>query len=311
MRVLGLAVFVLAVALAISRLGLILHELVGHGLLAELFGAEVTAWSLHAFGGGWVRHQPGVLTGAAAHLVQLGGIVVELAAAAGAALASRRVRGLARLGLAAAAAAFALHAGWYLAAGTFHGFGDGWRLHRELGAARLALVVPVAIAIVAGTFVAARRLAGALRGHAPAATPRGQLAVAGAALALGLGAHAALLGGELALRTDRTYQATMRTAGERTVDRELAIRVETAERRGRPLDPRAVRAARRQLEERHRELPVGAGLIGAMAIAAIFGVARSRPAARPAPVPPRALALAAAIAAASVAIVVVIDLAAP
>ena len=307
MHVLGLAAFVLAIALAISRIGLVLHELVGHGVLAVAAGSRVTGWSLHAFGGGWIGYDRR-LGETAAHAVQVGGLAVELVAAVLCALVTRRTNGLVRLGFAASACALAIHAGWYLAAGTYHGFGDGWLLHRELGAARFGIVVPVAIATVVGTYLAARRLAGAVRALVPVVEPRRQLAAATVAIALGLGGHAALLGAELALREDRTYTATMRTAGQRAADRELAIRVETAERAGRPLD---VRAARRELERKHRQFPFAATLIGAMVAAAIAGIARSRPAPAPSPVPARAIAIAAIVALVSVALVVGLDIASP
>ena len=312
MRVLALSVLVLALALAISRAGLLVHEVVGHGVVAHLLGGEVTGWSLHALGGGWVGFKGAAAwSEGARYAVQLGGIVVELAAAGALAGVARRARGVAGLGVAAAAWALAIHAGWYLAAGTYHGFGDGARLHHALGAARLAVVVPAALAIVAGAFVAGRAVGVRLRRHAPAATPRRQLALTLAAVALGAGAHGALTGAERALREDRAYRAVMRTAGERAVERELAVRAAAAERAGRAIDARELAAARRALERRHRQLPVGAGLAVAVVVAALAGIARSRPAPDATPPPPRALAAAVAVAVALIAVVLIVDALAP
>ncbi|MCB9563391.1 MAG: hypothetical protein H6708_23575 [Kofleriaceae bacterium] len=167
--VVGLAALVLAIALGISRLGLIAHELVGHGVTARLAGGHVTGWRLHLFGGGWLgyRAEP-PLRGAAGWLVQLGGIGVELTlAAALAALwaASPRLRAAPTAALAVTAAAWALatHAAWYLAAGTYHGFGDGWGLHQALGADRLGLAGPVAAAGIAAALVGGRAVGRRLR----------------------------------------------------------------------------------------------------------------------------------------------------
>lgn len=307
-----LAALVLAIGLTTSRLGLIAHELVGHGLIAVGLGGELTGWRLFAFGGGWVGFRPDPGDGQLAlYLVQMGGIAVELVLAVACGLWARRQRGVAQLALASAAWSLVLHAGWYLSAGTFHGFGDGWLLHHRMGSARLAVVVPAAAAIIAGTYVAARRLTHALRGLTTATAPRRQLAIVAAALVLGIGGHAALTAGELQLRPDRNYRSTMRTAGQRAVDRDLAVEVARAEQAGRPLDRPAVARIRRDLDRRHRQFPFGALLVGAMALAAITGAAGSRPATTSAPPGRQTLAIAAALTAASIALVVLIDSLAP
>ena len=48
---LGWSAFVLATSLIATRIGLLLHELVGHGLVSMALGGELDDWSLHAFGG--------------------------------------------------------------------------------------------------------------------------------------------------------------------------------------------------------------------------------------------------------------------
>jgi hypothetical protein len=310
-----LTALVLALALVISRLGLVAHELLGHGLVASMTGGDVNAWSLHWFGGGWLGFtRARGATGVGLYAVEMGGIAVELllglACAAAARVTKRRStspgpRTLA-LALGGAAWALVLHAGWYLAAGTYHGFGDGWVLHRRLGDPRLAIVIPVAVAIVVGAAIAGARVGRALRAHVPG-SPRRQLAIAAGALALALGAHAALTLTELQLRTDRPYQRTMRTAAQRAVERELATLVATSEVAGRPMDAREVAAARRKLERQHRQLPVGPILIALIGIAAAGGIARSRPAEVGTPPSNRVLVAAAAACAASIALVIVLD----
>ncbi len=308
-----LAVLVFAIALAVSRFGLVLHELVGHGVTAAALGADVTGWHLYVFGGGWLGFERATaFQDGEAFAVYLGGIAVELVVAAALAAFAARRDGVARLAIGGAAWALALHAGWYLAAGTFHGFGDGWLLHQRLGAgARGAVVAVTGAAIVIGAFVAGRRVAGALRRLAPASTPRRQLAVIAAALGLGLAGHAALTFAELRLRPDVTYGLTMRTSGERAVDRELAITIARAEEAGAPLDRAAVARARRALAKQHRQAPVGAVLLAGMLIAAVIGAARSVPAEAPSAPSTRSVVTAGAVAAASIALVMVLAALAP
>ncbi len=313
-QLLSLAAVLLGIAITISRLGLIAHELIGHGAAAEALGSDVTAWGLYLFGGGWISYEhPAPLRGAAPWIISLGGIGVELVLAAGGALLARRARGAAALALSAAAWALAIHAGWYLAAGAFHGFGDGAVLHRALGDGRLWFAIPVALISVAAAYLAGRATGGRLRAMTPAASRGRQLATVAAALALALGAHAALTLGELRLRADPTYQAVMQTAGERTAARELAVELASAERAGRPLDDAAARRERDRLRRRHRQLPFGPGLLVALALAAAAGIVRSRASeagrdedAGRAP-SPRVAALALACAAASVVLVAALD----
>src|SRR5687767_7376990 len=75
--VLRLAGLLAAVALATSRLGLLVHELLGHGGVAVAAGGEVIEVRLFWFAGGWIRytlpaHSPAWLA------VWMGGIAIEL-----------------------------------------------------------------------------------------------------------------------------------------------------------------------------------------------------------------------------------------
>src|SRR5450432_3773037 len=139
--VLRLAGLLALVALATSRIGLLAHELLGHGGAALAVGADVTEVQLFWFAGGWIRyHLPGAPM-ASALVIAMGGIAVELAcgtllavAARGTTLGRRLVRGI--------GAALVVHGSWYLATGAWHGYGDGVQLYHVLGNARY----PVAIA---------------------------------------------------------------------------------------------------------------------------------------------------------------------
>src|SRR6185312_6887821 len=74
--VLRLGALLACVALATTRLGLLAHELVGHGGTAMAVGGKVTEVRLFWFAGGWIRYAgiPGV---AASLAVAMGGIAVE------------------------------------------------------------------------------------------------------------------------------------------------------------------------------------------------------------------------------------------
>ncbi len=277
-----LALFALGVALVTSRVGLLAHELVGHGGAATATGARVREVHLYLTAGGWISYdRDGPWTWPAALTVQLAGIAIELALAAAAAIAARRARGPLAVALGGAALGLALHAGFYLAAGTYHGVGDGALLHRALGGARPWLAAPVGVALVALAFVGARRLATTVRAWLPARSTAGQVAALAVALAVAGGGHAALAATELALRPSPTYQAIMKPARERAIDRDLARWAEAEAARGRPPTPPAVAAQRRALAADRSELPFGWVLGVALALATGLGAARGHP--RPAP----------------------------
>jgi hypothetical protein len=66
-------------------------------------------------------------------------------------------------------AALAIHAAWYLAAGTWHGFGDGALLRRELGDARIPVALAAGAAAVAMSYAGARAVIGVLAAMVPGA----------------------------------------------------------------------------------------------------------------------------------------------
>lgn len=315
-RALVLAAVFTLVALATSRVALVGHELVGHGLLAVALGADLVAYRLFLFGGGWVSYRwpEGPPGGGESLAVALGGIGLELVAGAIAlAVAARCRRPVARVGLLASATILLLHAGFYLAAGTHHGFGDGRAVHHALGAWRPLLVVPVAIAVVAGGFLLAARLAREVTGWVEG-RPLARAGQIAAAAVLAAGAHGALTYGERALTRDDSYARIMEHQSVRLIARDLDRFAEEARQlRGRAPTPEELAAARAALEQRHRPFPLAPLLAVALGLACIAGLWRS--AVRPPPEPrePRwRLALAPAlVCAASLALVAVLEALAP
>jgi hypothetical protein len=323
---LRLAAFAAAVALITSRIGLVVHELVGHAAAANALGAGVDDVELYWFAGGWVRYDRDTLWSLGDVLVvQLGGITLQLAGGLAALAWGRRLRRRPRksavsavigteapaspsqgwLGVAVTGfgAGWLIHAAAYLAIGTWHGFGDGTTLHRVLGAWRPAVAIPAAALAIAATFLAARAVAGRLAATIPTASRGRQLALFAVALAIAGGLHAGAARAELAVRADATYGAIMKPARDRTIDRDFQAWL--AEQRARGVDPDAALRdrERRRLERARPRSPFGAIVIAAIALAGLAGAVTSRRR-EPAALDRRALATAAAVAAAAIAVVI-------
>jgi len=308
------------IGLATSRLSLVLHELVGHGGAAVLMGGRLVDYRLFLFGGGWVRTESsGPQRDAAfAIAVSMAGIALEIAAAAAALaiaarLRRRRAAPLAQLALVGFATADLLHAGFYFAVGTYHGFGDGRALHAALGAARAWLVWPSAIGVAFAAFLLARRLTRLTFGWVAARSRAGRaLALISATLVAAL-AHGALTWSERRMTGDAIYSRIMQPEGERRLEREVARRAAEARRQGGALGEDELAALRSELERRERRLPLGAILAGALVLACGFGVWRGLASSsgddeREARAPPwRALARLAAAAGAALALVAALE----
>jgi hypothetical protein len=305
---LRLAALLAAAVLALSRAGLIVHEWAGHGGAAIACGGTITGVRLFWFAGGWVRYRVPGMTPAEDLAIALGGIAIESAIGLALWLALRRRSilgpGLGSRLVRAAGAALVVHAMFYLATGTYHGYGDG-RVVRELaGDGRFAIAIAAGLAACAAGWAGARHLFGALVAAVPAPRVTGALlAIAAAALV-----NAGLYLGELGIRSrDSTYAVAMQREGERAAARDLARWV-----RGQPAGPSdaEIAARARELTREHREVPF-AWLLAAATLAAITAGAVGAP--RPARdreavvVPARLVAVACAAAAMSTAAVIALD----
>lgn len=298
-----LAALLFAIGLATSRLGLVGHELVGHGGPVVASGGRVVAVELFYFAGGWIRYRLVEPSFGELVLVATGGIAVE--ALVGLVLWGglyRRPSMAARLAR-AVGAALVIHAAWYLAIGTWHGFGDGRFLRREFDApVRLVIAIGSSAVAVGIAYLGARAIFGTLlatlpgRGAARIATLTAVLVVAG-------GVQALLAVGEVQLRRDETYGTIMQPEQQRVVERELA---QWQAQQGPAVDERVVVMRRRELEAQHRDWPLKYVLGGLVALAVIAGCLRS-PVREPEAIAPRLLARAWLLAAGSLALVIVLD----
>ncbi len=304
-EVLRLAGLLAALALATSRIGLIGHELVGHGGTALACGAQIVHVELFWFAGGWIRYQLPEPSLPAALAISLAGIGLELAVGLalwwtvrGATLGRRLVRGI--------GAALVVHATWYLATGAFHGFGDGLVLYRALGGARVAVAVGAGLVTCGAAYLAARHVLGTLTATLPGSR-RARVIGLAAAAALAGGLHAGLAAGELALRRDPTYTATMQPQRERDIAMELQAWQRARVARGEQVDDAARRAERARLAAKHETFP----FVWLLAIATVASViagawrAREQPDER---IATRLLVLAGVVAALAICAVIAIDL---
>lgn len=297
--VLRLTGFLAAIGLVTSRAGLVAHEVVGHGGAALVAGGEVLAMRLFYVAGGWIRYRLPEPTVARNAFVEIAGVGVEAVIGLMLLLLIRR-DGLSARIIRGVGAGLVVHAGWYFSTGTWHGYGDFVRLHRELGDARVPIALVVGLASCAFAYAGARIALGSLAACVPGRRAARIAGVATACVIAG-GLQIGLMLGETQLRRDETYGTIMRPERDRVIARELAWQ------RQRPMLDEATRAARlRALAEEHRVFPLMPILGVLVAAATILGARRARPA-PDGPVPARLIAIAAALAIGSITIVIALD----
>jgi hypothetical protein len=300
-----LAALLTAIILATSRVGLIVHELVGHGGTAIALGGEIADFRLFWFAGGWIRYD---FPGASREdllVLQLGGVVLESVIGAALWFLLSRRDGVAVRILRGVGAAFVIHAAWYFATGTWHGYGDGAIAYRMLADWRYPAAIAGGLVACAMTFASARLVFGMFVAHVPGGRKVRIAGVAFAAL-VAAGLQIGLALGEVSVRGDSTYGAIMRPERERVVARELAAWQREQQRRGAVTDEARRAAEQRRLAARHpKEPPFAPVLAVALLAMAIAGAWRAR---EPiGAITNRHVAIAGALAASSIVAVITID----
>jgi len=299
--VLRLTALLVCAGLATSRIGLVVHELVGHGATTIAVGGTVTDVQLFYLAGGWIRFRA-----TDGHLaIAMGGLVVEVVIGAILVLVFARRDQLAGRIARAVGYALIIHASWYLATGTWHGYGDGVQLHRMLGDAKWLVAVPAALVTCLAGYAGAKTVLGALASTLPGSR-RAQLAglVVAVIVAGGIQVGAAL--GEVALRRDTTYKTTMRPERERVISRELAEWAEAQREQGATPSEADRRRVEAQARRRHRTFPFAYVLAALLLVSIGAGAVRAR-APTPASISGRLVAITAAIASGSIALVIALD----
>jgi hypothetical protein len=299
------------VGLATSRIGLIVHELAGHGGAAVAFGGEVSDFRLFWFAGGWIRYHFEDPTPGAMLVISLAGLIIEavigvalwLLLSAKDSIARRLARGV--------GGALVIHAGWYFATGTWHGYGDGLLTYRAVGDWRYPIAIATGLVTCGVAFVVARLLLGTLAAAVPGGRWRRIAGLVTAAVLAGT-LQVGLALGEVRIRGDATYGAIMKPQGDRMTARELAAWQREQARRGVQVTEAERAEQQRRLAARHREPPFAPILALALAVAIAFGASRARLAIDPAraggdPLTTRLVAIVGAIAVGSILAVMTIE----
>jgi hypothetical protein len=274
--VLRLASVLAGIGLTTSRLGLIVHELGGHGATAVAFGGEITDFRLFWFAGGWIRYDFTDPTREALVTISLGGIAIEAVIGSVLWLAIRK-DGLAQRLIRGVGAALVIHAAWYFATGTWHGYGDGLPAYKALGDCRYPAAIAGGLIACGAAFVAARLVLGALAALVPGRR-RAQLVGVVVAVGLATGAQAGLAIGEIMVRGDNTYGAIMRPERERLIAREYAAWQRDQKAHDIVISDADREAELRKLAAKHREPPFMPILLGLLGVSVSLGAWRARPA---------------------------------
>jgi hypothetical protein len=298
-EVFRLAMLLACISLATSRLGLIAHELVGHGGTALAMSGHITEVRLFWFAGGWIRFELSSPSTVADLAISLGGIAVELLAGTVIWVLARRDTLAMRISR-GVAAALIVHAGLYLSTGTWDGHGDGAQLYAALGSARYVVAITAGVVTCVAAFAGARIVLGALAETLP------RHRIAGTLVALGLagGLNAGLALGEIRLRRDDVvYTTIMQSERDRIVALELAKWLAAHP----DVQPETRAHEQLRIQEEHKTFPFAWLLRAAVIAAGIAGILRAKPGTGEV-LTRRLLAIAGALAAISIFTVIAIDL---
>jgi len=310
-NVLRLTCLLVCAGLAASRLGLIVHELGGHGGFAIVQGGEITDLRLFWFAGGWIGYSLDEPTAAGMLAASMGGLIVELVLGGALWFGLARSDRLAtkakqtRLGIRiirGIGAALVAHAWWYFATGTWHGYGDGLPSHRAFGDARYPVAIAAGLVTCVVAFGCARLVLGAFTAVLPGRHRIG-VAIAMAVSAVVLAAPAVV---EVRVRGDSRYGTIMKREGDRLAERELIAWQREMKRRGTTIDQTVRATEARRLAERHRQPPFMPVLAVLVAVAIALGAWRAR-VAPGAAITRRVLVTAALVAAGSLTAVIALD----
>jgi hypothetical protein len=209
-------VFSIAGLLA-SRIGLLVHEFVGHGGMAYALGGTVPNWRLFLFGGGWIQYKRNPWYSSGQEItIALAGCGSELIFASLVYLVSTRLAGVPRAIARIAAMLLCAHTCVYIATGTHYGYGDGMKLHGVLSPLlRHVLVLGLSFTMAALAYALAKQ-ALLLAALLELGSGFKRIALAGAAAMVACLVHGSLTYGErLIIDPDQTYEAMMQREVER------------------------------------------------------------------------------------------------
>ncbi len=276
-----LSLLAFLIGMVTTRLGLVIHEFVGHAATAALVGSDITGYHLFWFGGGYVgysRAEPFSL--GEGLFVALGGLVLEIVLGIVCLLWARKLRrgSIAHMGVLGFGVGHLVHSLHYLAGGTFHGYGDPWILYRELGGNRVFVACALASIMCVLGFVLARHMAGVLRGLLGRHGTRAQLLIVIGAVVTAGAALAALAFGEQALTPNKSYKATFKSVSQRKVDYGVRrYRVLVKRKRGTAPSKAELAKVRRSLKRKHKTFPFMPVISVCLVLSVLAGVVLARP----------------------------------
>jgi hypothetical protein len=263
-------VFSIAGLLA-SRIGLLVHEFIGHGGMAYALGGKVPEWRLFLFGGGWIRYNrnPWYSTGQEI-AIALAGCGSELIFAALVWLVSTRVEGVPRAMARIVAMLLCAHVCVYISTGTHYGYGDGTKLHELLSPLlRHVLVVGLSL-VMAGLAYALAKQALLLAALLELGSGLRRIALATAAVMVATIVHGSLYYGERAIiDPDQTYEAMMQREVERRAATYAALLAKQERNAGQTWTVQQEVKAKEAYVEKHEPWPLRPLLVllGALASA--------------------------------------------
>ncbi len=268
-------VFSIAGLLA-SRIGLLVHEFIGHGGMAYALGGKVPQWRLFYFGGGWIRYERTPWYSDAQELcIALAGVGSQLVVAILVWLVSTRLQGVPRSMSRIVALLLCAHLCVYISTGTHYGFGDGMKLHELLSPlARNALVAALSLGMAISAYMLTKEallLAAMLEmGSGPKRVAQTALAVMVATLV-----HAGLTYGEQGvIDRDESYEAMMQREVDRQAAKYEASLAAQSRAVGQPWTFDQAIDARLTYLEKHEPLPLRPILVLLGALAALAGCFR-------------------------------------
>ncbi len=262
-----------------GRIGLFLHEFMGHALFWRMLGGGLGGFRLFVFGGGWVCFAP-LPAGTnpsffSRLLVELGGIAVELLVGVLLILmlrfvtANRSVRGL----MAATSAVLIVHSLFYLFTGTYYGAGDGHTLFYVLPEGVRQVFLSLIFALTAGgAFFVSHGFSPLLRSWTGDLFPRKRtLLIFSCALVAAL-MHGTLTFGERVLLRDSGYEGLKTPTNVHLMGKELSeIIAKYKAKYGREPDEAYIAAVKKKLREKYWQFPMKIPLVIAIVAAFIAG----------------------------------------
>ncbi len=270
-------VFSIAGLLA-SRIGLLVHEFIGHGGMAYALGGKVPQWRLFYFGGGWIQYKRNPWYSTEQEIaIALAGCGSELIVAALLWALSTRIEGVPRAMAQIVAMLLCAHSCVYLSTGIHYGYGDGLKLYGLLAPAiRHLIVVGLSLTMAFLAYALAKR-ALLLAALLELGSGMRRIALAGAAVLIATLVHGSLYYGErLVIDPDQSYEAMMQREVDRRAAKYAALLAKQERRAGQAWSARQEESAKQAYVEKHQPWPLRPVLILLGALASLLACWRFR-----------------------------------